>query len=134
MNLTVEPLREGNSHPKETVEVTRQDITKYAGAAGDYSKIHVDEKFATEAGYDSVIAMGMLTAGIAGSITNAWLGLENVRAFDVRFVGIVYPGDVLTYVAEIEEETGGELKGTVTATKSSGETVLTGSVRAHRPE
>lgn len=100
---------QGNENPEMSVTITRQGIAKYAGASGDFNRLHVDETFARDAGHESVIAMGMYTAGIAGTMMNQWLGVENVESFDVRFEDIVYPGDEITYRAEIEERGDGHL-------------------------
>jgi acyl dehydratase len=122
--------QQGNETPEMQVEITRQNIARYAGASGDFNKFHVDEHYAQEAGHDSVFAMGMYTAGIAGTMLNQWLGVENVNSFDVRFEDIVYPGDEITYSAEIEDEGDDYLSASFTATNQDGETVLSGSVGA----
>ncbi len=121
---------QGNESPELSVDITRQSIARYAGASGDFTRLHVDEEFAMDAGHDSVIAMGMYTAGIAGSMINQWLGVENIDTFDVRFEDIVYPGDELTYSAEIEQEEDGQLTASFTAVNQDGDTVLSGSVQA----
>lgn len=49
--------------------LTRTDFVKYAGASGDFTRIHYDEPFVvphTES--DSVFAMGMLLAGYLGGV------------------------------------------------------------------
>ena len=132
MSLEVSPLSAGNREPEATVSIRRQDIAKYAGASGDFNLVHVDEEFAQEAGYDSVFAMGMLTAGIAGSFVNHWLGVENVRSFDARFESIVFPGDDLTYTAEVTEEADGIVTAEFTTTNQDGEVVLSGETSAVR--
>ena len=120
----------GNEHPEMRVTITRQNIARYAGASGDFTRLHVDEAFAREAGHDSVFAMGMYTAGLAGTMMNQWLGVEHIDSFSVRFEDIVYPGDEILYSAEIDERDGEQLEASFTATNQDGETVLRGSVRA----
>lgn len=134
MTVTVDSLREGNRTPEVTVSISRQDIAKYAGASGDFNLVHVDEEFAKEAGYRSVFAMGMLTAGIAGSFVNHWLGVENVTGFRVRFDSIVFPGDEITYRAEISEKTNEEIHADIIATNQDGEVVLSGATIAAPPD
>jgi acyl dehydratase len=134
VSVEVLPLSAGNREPEVTVSISRQDIAKYAGASGDFNLVHVDEEFAQEAGYESVFAMGMLTAGIAGSLVNHWLGVENVRSFDARFESIVFPGDDLSYVAEVTSEDDGVVTAEFTTTNQDGEVVLSGETSAVRPD
>jgi acyl dehydratase len=122
--------QQGNESPEMRVNITRQSIARYAGASGDFTRLHVDEEFAKDAGYDSVIAMGMYTAGIAGTMVNQWLGVETVDTFDVRFEDVVYPGDELTYSAEIKQKENERLTARFTAVNQDGETVLSGSINA----
>lgn len=122
--------QQGNENPEMDVTITRQNIARYAGASGDFTRLHVDEEFAQEAGHDSVFAMGMYTAGIAGTMINKWLGVENVDSFKVRFEDIVYPGDEISYTAKIDEANSEQLTATFTATNQNEETVLSGLVSA----
>jgi acyl dehydratase len=121
---------EGNRDPEMTVEITRQGIAKYAGASGDFNPLHVDEEYAQDVGHDSVIAMGMYTAGIAGTMMNQWLGVENITSYSVRFEEIAYPGETVTYQADVTESIEDGLTAEFTATKESGETILSGTVEA----
>jgi acyl dehydratase len=81
--------------------LTRTDFVRYAGAGGDFNPIHHDETFARGAGYPSVFGHGLLTAGILGGCAAAWLGRRNLRRFDVRYVGQVWPGDTLVITGEV---------------------------------
>lgn len=75
--------------------LTRTDLVRYAGASGDFNPIHHDEGFARSAGLPSVMAHGMLSAGLLGSFVTRWFGPGSVRRFKVRFRERVWPGDVL---------------------------------------
>jgi len=79
--------------------ISRTDIVRFAGAGGDFNPVHHDELFATNAGYPSVFAMGMLTAGLLGDYVASWLGIDKVRRFDVQFRNPVWPGDTLSLSA-----------------------------------
>ena len=46
--------------------VTTVQLVMYAGASGDFNRIHYDLPFAMESGLGGVIAHGMLTMGFAG--------------------------------------------------------------------
>jgi acyl dehydratase len=86
----------GNSGPPFGVgPITRTDIVRYAGASGDFNPIHHDEPFALSAGLPSVMAHGMLSAGILASFVTRWFGPGTVRRYKVRFRERVWPGDTL---------------------------------------
>ena len=126
-------LDEGD-HRTRSLALTRQDIARYSGASGDFNRPHVDEPFAEQAGYDSVIVMGMLPAGIAGSMIQDWLGRDTIRSFEVRFEGVVYPGDELEFVTEIESiaENGIAIV-TIDVINQDDETVLIGKTTVELP-
>ena len=84
---------------REVGPITRTDIVKFAGAGGDFNPVHHDEEVARGAGFPSVFAMGMLTAGLLGDFVASWLGLAAVGRFAVRFVSPVWPGDTLSLAA-----------------------------------
>ncbi|POF42390.1 dihydroxy-acid dehydratase [Pseudomonas laurylsulfativorans] len=86
----------GDAAPERRVgPITRTDIVRYAGAGGDFNPIHHDEKFAQKAGYTSVFAHGLLTAGILSAYTASWLSLAALSKYSVRYVSQVWPGDTL---------------------------------------
>lgn len=74
--------------------VTTRQLVMYAGASGDYNRIHYDHAFASEAGLGGVIAHGMLTMGFAAECLSDWAGkgafVERVQG---RFLHPVRPGD-----------------------------------------
>jgi acyl dehydratase len=87
--------------------VTRTDIVRYQGAAGDMQPIHHDEEYARAAGFPTVFSVGMFQAGLLASWAADWLGPENVRSYRARFNEQVWPGDVLTCSGVVARETGG---------------------------
>jgi acyl dehydratase len=90
---------------EETTEpVTRTQIVRFAGAAGDFNPMHHDEEFARAAGQPSVFAMGQLTAAILGDAVARWLGPDAVTGYGVRFKDKVWPGDRLVLRAEVEKD------------------------------
>lgn len=80
---------------RTTPPVTRTQIVRFAGAAGDFNPMHHDEPFAREAGQPGVFAMGQLQAAILADAVAGWLGRDNVTGYGVRFKDMVRPGDVL---------------------------------------
>jgi acyl dehydratase len=71
-------------------------LTRYAGASGDFNPIHQDEEFARAAGMSGVFAHGMLTMGFVGQALTDWAGAGSVRKLGVRFTGLVRLKDVVT--------------------------------------
>ena len=71
-------------------------LTRYAGASGDFNPIHQDHEFAKAAGMGDVFAHGMLSMGFVGQLVTDWAGAGNVRKLGVRFAGIVRLKDTIT--------------------------------------
>ena len=77
------------------------DFVRYSGASGDFNPLHYDEAHARAAGFDSVFAQGMFSAGLLGSYAADWLGPAALRSFGVRFVDVVWSGDSVTCAATV---------------------------------
>jgi len=71
-------------------------LTRYAGASGDFNPIHQDDAFAKAAGMGGVFAHGMLSMGFVAQSVTDWLGVGTVRKIGVRFAALVRLGDVVT--------------------------------------
>lgn len=111
--------------------VTRTQIVRFAGAAGDFNPMHHDEPFALAAGQPGVFAMGQLQAAMLASMVAEWLGAENVVGYGVRFRDKVWPGDRLILSGDVIEESGGERVCELKATREADDAVvLTGWARA----
>lgn len=109
-----------------TPPVTRTQIVRFAGAAGDFNPMHHDDEFARAAGQPSVFAMGQLTAALVGQAVADWFGESTVAGYGVRFRDKVWPGDAL----EILGVPDGDERYAVSAARvSDGVIVLTGWVR-----
>ena len=104
-------LAEGDTGPELVVEkVDRASFVRYAGASGDFNPIHWNEEFAKSAGYPTVFAQGMWTAGVLATFLTNWVGESNVRRFRTRFVGQVWPGEKIVCSGEVTKvyESNGE--------------------------
>ena len=64
----------GDELPNLTMNFTRADLVKYAGASGDFNIIHWNERTAKEVGLPDVIAHGMLTMARAAKVVTDWVG------------------------------------------------------------
>lgn len=71
-------------------------LTRYAGASGDFNPIHQDDEFARAAGMDGVFAHGMLTMGFVAQALTDWAGAGSVRRLGVRFAALVRLKDTVT--------------------------------------
>lgn len=86
----------GDTHEPRTVgPITQTDIVRFAGAGGDFNPLHHDPEFARRAGFPRVISMGQMQAGMLAAWVTDWLGVENLRSLEVRFVAPVMVGDSL---------------------------------------
>ena len=71
-------------------------LTRYAGAAGDFNPIHQDDEFAKAAGMGGVFAHGMLSMGFVAQAVTDWAGAGTVRKIGVRFTALVRLKDTVT--------------------------------------
>lgn len=93
-----------------TAPITRTQIVRFAGAAGDFNPMHHDEPFAQANGQPSVFAMGQLTAALLGSAVAQRVGRGNVACYGVRFKDKVWPGDRLILSGRLLDERRWDLK------------------------
>jgi acyl dehydratase len=107
--------------------VTRTDIVRYAGASGDMNPLHHDDAFARAGGLPSVIAHGMLSAGVLASFVTAWFGPGSVRRYKVRFREMVFPGDVLTAEGRVVRRADGLAELELALRRKDGTPVVTGT-------
>jgi acyl dehydratase len=71
-------------------------LTRYAGASGDFNPIHQDDEFAKAAGMGGVFAHGMLSMGFVAQAVTDWSGAGTVRKIGVRFAALVRLKDTVT--------------------------------------
>jgi acyl dehydratase len=95
----------GDSIPALTKPpITKTQLVKYSGASGDFNPIHTVEEYAVAAGLGGVIAHGALTMAFVGQMLSDWVGLDGwLEEWQVRFSGMVRPGDVITCEGEVKE-------------------------------
>ncbi|MHB1651715.1 MAG: MaoC family dehydratase [Desulfitobacteriaceae bacterium] len=84
---------------------TDMQLRQYAEASGDYNPIHLDARYAKEAGLGGVIAHGMLTMAQVGAMLSAWVqGEGTISQFEVRFQSMVRPEDTILCKGRIKEK------------------------------
>ncbi len=82
--------------------IEKVQLVKYAGASGDYNLIHTDYETARKSGLPGIIAHGMLSMGFLGQMVTQLAGNDGfVSKLQVRFTGMVYPGDIVTCRAKV---------------------------------
>jgi acyl dehydratase len=79
-------LTPGAVLPEQTYRVTRADLVKYAGAAGDFNPIHWSDRQARGVGLRGVIAHGMYTMALGARALSGWTGdPAGLVEYSVRF-------------------------------------------------
>jgi acyl dehydratase len=105
--LYFEAVRLGDELPALTKgPVDRVQLSRYAGASGDFNPVHVDEVYARGLGMPSVYAPGMLVMGILGQLVSDWSRGAQLRKYQVRFSKIVWPGDTVVAKGRVMERWG----------------------------
>ena len=100
--LYVEDVAVGAESPPLVKGPLQQiQLTRYAGASGDFNPIHQDEEFARAAGMGGVFAHGMLSMGFVAQALTDWAGPGTVRKLGVRFAALVRLKDTVTCRARV---------------------------------
>lgn len=105
--LNIADLSVGTEIGTRTIEITRADLVKYAGASGDFNPIHWNERFAREVELPGVIAHGMFTMGAAVQLVTDWAGDPSaVVSYGTRFTKPVPVADLDGEPGAVVEVTG----------------------------
>ena len=91
-----EDIKEGEEAPVRTHVLDRTDLVRYAGASYDFNPMHHDEVKAKAAGQPSVFGHGMFSMGFLGSALTDFVGIGNVRRYQVRFAKQTWPDEKLS--------------------------------------
>ena len=91
--------------PLEKPEITREQLRAYADVSGDVNPIHLDEAFAKQGGFPSVIVHGMISMAFMGdhirfNFPESDFTLVRMRT---RFRKVTFPGDRLTCEGEVKK-------------------------------
>ena len=129
----------GTILPEREFRITRADLGRYAGAAGDFNPIHWSDRVAATIGLPGVIAHGMMTMALAGRLLTDWAGdPAAVIEYGVRFARPVVVSDdeegvVLTVGGVVTEIRDDGLVGVEVSVRVGGEKVLTQARAVVRP-
>ncbi len=106
----------GRQLPPLSFNLTRETLVRYAGASGDFNRIHYSDAAARDMGLPSVLAHGMLVMGQALRVVTSWCGdPERILSYYVRFTKPVpVPDDeegvTVDVTAEVAEVSDGVAK------------------------
>jgi acyl dehydratase len=120
----------GDTYSIRRGPITTTQLVMYAGASGDFNRIHYDHPFAVEKGLGGVLAHGMLTMAFAASCAVEAFGQANmISRIDARFTAPVRVGDVVEVTATVVERSapGDAIEATLAA-EVGGRVVLRGTV------
>jgi acyl dehydratase len=98
-------LEVGDPLPPLTKDpISKIQLVRYSGASGDFNPLHTDDACAREAGIKGVIAHGPLIMGFVGQAICRWVPNRHLNFFKVRFMGMTFPGDIITVKATVTEK------------------------------
>ena len=128
MNRIVD-LQQGDRLPLIQLDpVSRLDLIKYAGASGDFNPIHTIDAEAEAAGLPGIIAHGMWTMGNLAKIFTPHLEEGFIQHYAIRFICMVFLGDVITLKATVVEKQDKQVTFEVQAANQSDKDVLKGEL------
>lgn len=89
--------------------LTHADIRMFIGATDASHPAHVDEEYAKQHPFGSVVVPGALTIGVVDGFVTNYLFPRDLQiahyGYDkIRFLGPVFPGDSLHMVAKVVEK------------------------------
>ena len=112
-------------------------LTRYAGASGDFNPIHQDDEFARAAGMGGVFGHGMLTMGFVAQCVTDWAGAGAVKKIGARFAGLVRLKDVITCKGRVLAKSSKDgthlVELELSAENQKGEKVVTGKATVALP-
>src|SRR5690606_28019174 len=123
-------LTPGSTHRSSHGPVTTTQLVKYAGASGDFSRLHFDYPFVRESGLEGVLVHGMLTMAFAASCLSEHVGEQaTVTELSARFLAPVLAGETIDVSTTVTAHDGDVLRFELMA-HVSGKVVLRGSASA----
>ena len=105
--LYFEAVRVGDDLPAVAkAPIDRVQLSRYAGASGDFNPVHVDESYARGIGMPSVYAPGMLVMGFLGQLLSDWSRGAQLRKYSVKFIKMVWPCDTVVCKGRVTDRWG----------------------------
>jgi 3-hydroxybutyryl-CoA dehydratase len=84
--LSLQDLEAGRSHSFEAY-ISAAEIDRFAALSGDYSPLHMDERFARSRGFEGRVVHGAFLTGLASRMVGMHLPGENclLHSFQMKF-------------------------------------------------
>jgi acyl dehydratase len=95
-SIDLDDVSVGDAGPPISHTLTRTDLVMYAGASGDFNPMHSDDVAARAAGLPGVFGHGMFSAALLARAVTDFVGVGNLKSYQVRFTRQTWPGEVLT--------------------------------------
>ena len=84
---------------------TTRQLVMWAGASGDYNKVHYDKDFAQSKGLPGVIVQGQLVCSFLGQLMTDWIREQGVlRKLTCSYRGMNFPGEALTCKGKVSKK------------------------------
>jgi acyl dehydratase len=120
----------GDTFSIERGPITTTQLVMYAGASGDFNRIHYDHMFAVRAGLGGLLGHGMLTMAFAGSCAVQAFGpASRIAHLEARFTAPVRVGDVVKVTATVADGGGADAIEATLVADVDGQVVLRGVVK-----
>ncbi len=121
----------------EMVKISQDLLNRYAQASHDHNPIHLKEEEAKKVGLPSVIAHGMLVAGLINSRVHSFQkeqleGNWEIGKINYRFKAMTFLGETVVCGGRYEEKEDGTLACTLFAENERGEVKTMARVRLQR--
>jgi len=128
-------FRPGASH-REQVTIGRELVNRFAEISGDSNSVHLDDQAARAAGFQGVLAHGILVAaGFSRILGTIFPGPGTVYlAQSLQFLRPVYPDTQIEYLLRVVSVTGRRATLTTTVSTSDGEIAVTGEAEVLLPK
>ncbi len=99
----IDEVEVGQQVAARSVTLDQERLLRYAGASGDYNRLHWDAAFAAEASpTGAVIAHGMLNLGLVSALVTDWAGgPQRVLSLSVSFRAPCPVGAAVSVGAEV---------------------------------
>jgi 3-hydroxybutyryl-CoA dehydratase len=102
-----EDLLEGDWFETGRIVVTEAHIVNFAGLAGDFFDVHMDDEFAREQGFPARIAHGLLGLALADGLKNrasVRLMVSASLGWNWQFTGPIFAGDRIGARITVQEK------------------------------
>ena len=131
--LNLNDLREGDEYYFEEV-ITQNMVDQFASLSGDYSSLHMDNKFAIKRGFNDRVVHGALLISLLSRLVGMHFPGENaiIQTLNIRFCSPVYINDSVKIKAEvyqISNSTNTMVIKTLVENTNSGEALLIGKLQ-----